>query len=246
MISVVILTKNEEKNIKDCFKSVKWCDEIVVIDDYSEDKTVEIAKNLGATVFERRLEGDFSAQRNFGLERAKGEWVLFVDADERVTPKLRAEISRLYLSETDKNGFYFKRKDWFGNKWLKHGETARVRLLRLARKGTGKWKRKVHETWEIEGQTGELRKPILHYSYSDFSQFLKKINAYSSLHAQALQEESVKPNPVRIIINPLGKFIQNYLFRLGFLDGTPGFMMAMMMSFHSFLAQAKLYQLWKK
>ena len=253
MISSIVLTKDEEKNIKSCLDSLGWCDEIVVIDDYSKDKTVKIARRLGAKVYQHHLNGNFAAQRNFGLKKAKGEWILFVDADERVSASLAAEIKtrllKVYSQDPDLKiessqpvGFYFKRQDWFGGKWLKYGETATVRLLRLAKRGGGEWKRKVHEVWEIKGKVEELRNPLLHYPHPTISQFLNQINFYSTLHAEALAEEGVKPSLFRLVTNPLGKFLQNYFLRLGFLDGLPGLIVTLMMSFHSFLAQAKLYQ----
>lgn len=240
MISAVVLTKNEKENIKECLLSLRWSDEVIVIDDYSTDGTKEIARKLGAKVFQRQLDNDFAAQRNFGLKKAKGDWILFIDADERVSPQLAQEIKKK-IKKTDRNGFYLKRKDYFGNRWLKHGETARVKLLRLAKKNSGQWKRPVHEVWQVKGKIGELRNPILHYPRPTISQFLKQINFYSSLHARALHQEGVKPNFCRIIVNPIGKFFQNYCWRLGWLDGAPGLIVALMMSLHSFLAQAKLF-----
>jgi len=245
MISAVVLTKNEEKNLQECLESVKWVDEIIVIDDNSTDKTVEIAKSLKAKVFSHPLNNNFAEQRNFGLERAKGEWVLFVDADERVSPELAAEIKK-EIKNTKVDGFYLKRQDFFGGRALKYGETANVRLLRLGRKGKGEWRREVHEVWEIKGETEELKNPILHYPHQTLSDFIDHINFHSTLHAQALKKEGVRPSLWRIIFYPKAKFIQNYIFRLGFLDGTPGIIVALMMSFHSFLARGKLYFLWKK
>jgi len=245
MISAVVLTKNEEKNLQECLESVRWVDEIIVIDDNSTDKTVEIAKSLKAKVFSHPLNNNFAEQRNFGLERAKGEWVLFVDADERVSPELAAEIKK-EIKNTKVDGFYLKRQDFFGGRALKYGETANVRLLRLGRKGKGEWRREVHEVWEIKGETEELKNPILHYPHQTLSDFIDHINFHSTLHAQALKKEGVRPSLWRIIFYPKAKFIQNYIFRLGFLDGTPGIIVALMMSFHSFLARGKLYFLWKK
>jgi glycosyltransferase involved in cell wall biosynthesis len=245
MISVVILAKDEEKNLQECLGSVKWTDKIIVIDDNSSDKTVEIAKKFGAKIFTHSLNNDFAAQRNFALEKASGEWILFVDADERISPDLKKEIMEA-IKKINVNGFYLKRQDFFGGRWLKHGETANVRLLRLGRRGKGKFERKVHETWEIKGEIGELKNPLLHYPHQTLSDFIDHVNFHSTLHAEALEKEGVKPSLWRIIFYPKAKFIQNYIFRLGFLDGTPGIIVALMMSFHSFLARAKLYFLWKK
>jgi glycosyltransferase involved in cell wall biosynthesis len=158
MISVIILTKNEEGNIEACLKTLKWCDEIILIDDHSIDKILELAKKLGAKIFERDLNDDFASQRNFGLSQAKNKWVLFVDADERVTPQLRAEITSAISNSREAgsssagqpsaiSGYYLKRTDFLFGRELKHGETARIKLLRLAQKSAGHWQRIVDETW---------------------------------------------------------------------------------------------------
>lgn len=239
-ISAVIIARNEEKNIQECVESLQWCGEVLVIDDESVDKTSEIAKNLGAEVFKKALNNDFAAQRNFGLDKARGEWVLFVDADERVSPRLKKEILQS-IKVSDYDGFFLRRIDFFGGRQLRHGEIGKTRLLRLGKKKAGRFKRKVHETWEIKGQVGVLGEPLLHYPHQSVSEFLKRVNFYSTLHAQQFHSEKVKSGVFRIILNPLGKFIQNYFLRLGFLDGTPGLIVAVMMSFHSFLARAKLF-----
>ena len=245
MISAVILAKDEEKNLQECLESVKWVDEVTVIDDNSTDKTVEIAKKFGAKVFTHSLNNNFAAQHNFALRQAQGDWVLSIDADELVSPELKKEIMKA-VKEPNVTGFYFKRYDFWGGRLLKHGEQGEVRLLRLGKKGKGEWRREVHEVWEIEGKTKELKNPLLHYPHQTITEFLEHENQQSTIHAEALLKEGVKPSLFRIIANPLGKFIQNYVFRLGFLDGTPGIIFALMMSFHSFLARAKLYQLSKK
>ncbi len=270
MLSVVVFTKNEEKNIGECIKSLLWCDEIIVIDDYSQDRTVEKAKSQIANVkgtsqklkiFQRQLNNNFSAQRNFGLEKAKGNWVLFVDADERVGRELAEEIllmirhsgdersgdarikqRRFWTSQNDEIvGFYMRREDFFLGRWLKHGETARVKLLRLAKKGAGKWEGKVHEEWKIAGKVGILNKPLLHYPHPTIGEFLKEVNTYSSIRAEALYRQQEKSGFFSILFYPKAKFCQNYFGRLGFLDGMPGLIMALVMSFHSFLVRAKLY-----
>ncbi len=243
MISVVVLTRNEEKNVIECLKALKWCDEILVIDDYSDDRTVEIASKFGAKVFKHHLNNDFAQQHNFGLEKARGEWVLFIDADERVSPELRREIK----TEVKKGKYYafvFKRQDFFLKKPLKYGETSKVKLLRMAKKN-GYWKRAVHEVWKTKWRTKTLKNPILHYSHLSISQLVSQVNFHSSLHAKALKEERVEFTLFRLIFNPLGKFFQNYFCRLGFLDGVAGLIMALTMSFHSFLARGKLYSAFK-
>lgn len=254
MISAVILTKNEEKNISECLKTLEWCDEVIVIDDNSSDKTREFAEGLGAKVFVHPLNNNFATQRNYGLEKAgesfdtaQDKWVLFVDADERVTPSLRKEITQYTNNPiTQFDGFLIKRKDFLFGKWLEHGETSNIRLLRLAKKETGRWVRPVHEVWQVRGETGEFVNPLLHYPHQTIKEFLEDINFYTDLNAKVFYEQGVKAFFWQIPAYPLGKFIRNYFLRLGFLDGTAGFLQAIFMSFHSFLTRAKLWLLWQK
>lgn len=244
MISTVILTKNEQENIQECIKTLGWCDEVLVIDDNSSDGTPKLAKQLGAKVFPHSLDNDFSKQRNYGLEQARGEWVLFVDADERVSPTLRSQITKAIHDSSNFNGYFLKREDKIWGRILKHGETSKVRLLRLGRKGKGKWEKPVHETWNING-AGLLEAPLLHLPHPSVSEFLTEINFYSTLRAQELYDEGRPSNLFDILSYPLAKFFKNYFLLLGFLDGMPGFVMALFMSLHSFLVRSKLYLLWK-
>ena len=256
MISAVVLAKNEEGNIEECLNSVSFADELIVIDDESTDKTSEIAEKFGAKVIKHPLDNDFSQQRNFALRQvttpsstrgAHGNWTLFVDADERVSPKLREEIqSIIHHSSLTINGYFLKREDTIFGKTLQHGETAGVRLLRLGKIGVGKWEGKVHETWKIKGETGELDTPLEHYPHPTISAFLEDINEYSTLRAEELYEQGVKTNLFLILAYTKGKFLQNYFLKLGLLDGMPGFIVALLMSFHSFLVRSKLYLLWKQ
>lgn len=246
MISAVVLTKNEERNLERCLGSLSWCEEIIIVDDFSSDKTVEIAKKFKAVVIQRKLDADFSGQRNFGLKRAKNEWVFFVDADEVVLPDLAQEISsHLKSVSLSVVGFKINRRDFFGGKWLKYGESGDSRPLRLARKNAGSWKGKVHEIWSIDGEVENLKNYLEHYPHQTIGEFLEDVNFYSSLRSQELFEAKQPAGIFEIIIYPLGKFFENYFIRLGFLDGEPGIIYALMMSLHSFLVRAKLYQLWR-
>lgn len=256
MISAVVLTKNEEQNIRKCLSCLKWCDEILVIDDDSADKTVKIASDLGAKVVRRRLEGDFSFQRNFGLSQTKEDWVFFVDADERVSGELKKEILFSINTKNYVNGFYFKRIDFFPNspnmgKLLRHGEIGGVggfggvKILRLARRNAGVWVRRVDEKWEVKGKTKTLVHPLLHYPHPSLTEFLTSINERSTLNAQQLIKEGKRLNPFEWL-KPKAKFFLNFFFRLGFLDGLPGFVFAVLMSFHSFLVRGKLYLMLEK
>ena len=251
MISAVILTKNEEKNISDCIKSVSWCDEVIVIDDNSEDRTVDLAKKINAKIYVHSFDNDFSIQRNFGLSKAKGDWVLFVDADERVSDALAFEISNIANQITDQrlggfSGFYIKRNDFMWGRQLRFGETGGIKLLRLAKKNTGRWQGKVHENWKVKGNIGVLKNPIMHFPHRTFQEFLKEINFYTTIRADELYKKGSYANFISIVAYPLGKFILNYSLRRGFLDGVPGLIVAVSMSFHSFLVRGKLWLLCRK
>lgn len=241
MISAVVLARNEEKNITKCIASLKWCGEIVVIDDFSEDRTVEAAEKSGAKVYRHKLEDDFSAQRNFGLEKAKGDWLLFVDADERVSQELRDEVIQIIAVSVTQNGFLLRRRDILWGRELKYGETGKIKLLRLARKNAGKWRRKVHEIWDVTGEIGELKSHLVHYPHQTISEFIADINRYSTLHAGELAKEGKKSNIVKVIFWPKMKFLHKWIFKLGLLDGVPGFVVSGVMAFHSFLSWGKLW-----
>lgn len=244
-ISAVILAFNEEENIRKCLQSLTFCDEIIVVDDYSTDKTQDIVKNFAAKTYLHGLGDDFAAQRNFALTKVQYNWVLFVDADEIVSPDLKKEI-QVKIKNNSYNGYYLKRLDYFQGRFLKFGETGSIKLLRLAKKDKGKWQGSVHETWVVEDKIGYLNNPILHYPHKNVSAFLAKINLYSSLVAQSWLKRGRNTNILDIIFTPLFKFKYNYFLKYGFLDGVAGFIMSAMMSFHSFLVRTKVYLSEKK
>lgn len=243
-ISAIVLTKNEEKNLPQCLACLSFCPEIILIDDFSSDKTEEIAKILGAKVFKHDLDNDFAGQRNFGLSKASGDWIIFIDADERVSPALRQEIETV-VNHTPQNyrAFNIKRRDFTWGKKILHGECGNIKFIRLARRSAGRWHRRVHEYWNIIGPVGEMKNELLHYPHPSLKEFIAHINFMSTLHAQAGYEEGKRSNVGKIIFWPSGKFIVNYVFKLGFLDGVEGMVIALMMSLHSFLAWSKLWKM---
>lgn len=245
MLSIVILAKNEEKVIGRTIKSAQWTDEVIVIDDNSIDATAHVAKKTGARVFLRRLEGDFAEQRNFGIEKAKGDWVLFIDADEVVSPQLAIEIRKVISGQENRTqAYYIKRRDFFWGQEMKWGELQTLYkngLIRLMKKGSGQWQGTIHESFITSQPVGKLKSFINHHPHATISNFLKRINYYSTLRAVELAKAGQKSNVLEIIFLPLGKFIYTYFVKQGFRDKEAGFAYSFMMSFHSFLVRAKLY-----
>ena len=248
-ITLLLLTHNERENIEKNFGWLDKCpsiNEISVVDDNSEDKTIEAVKKLESKsrtvkIFSRGLDQNFSAQRNFGVAKSSNDWILWLDPDE--TPdKDFIDI----LNHIDSNQYYnyaFRRHDIFLGHELKHGETADQYFLRLFNKNYGKFVGLVHETWQSSKPIFHSDAYLHHTSHSTLKSFFEKINLYTDIRAVELKQNSIDTNLFQIIFYPLAKFIQNYLFRLGFLDGTPGIIMALGMSFHSFLVRSKLWHL---
>jgi len=245
-ISSVILSKNEEGNIARAISSVNFSDEVIVIDDFSADSTVKVATDSGAKVFQRKLSEDFSSQRNYGMKLAQGEWVLFIDADEKASNRLKNEIIQAINDPLRKEtGYFIKRKDFFLGKNLKYGEVGGAKFIRLAKKNSGVWKRKVHEVWDVRGKAGTFVNPIFHYPHPTLGEFVRDINFTSSLHAEENLSEGKKSNIFKILLWPKLKFLKNYVIKRGFLDGNHGFALALLMSLHSFLSWSKQWLLQK-
>lgn len=238
-LSVVILLGNLQDKFEQTLELVSFANEIIVVVDLDRVPKDKFPTSPKYKVFYRHVNNDFSQQRNFAASLTAYDWVLYIDSDEVVTPDLRSEIIKA-LWQPNHQAYAFKRQDIFMGKTLKHGETAQVRLVRLARKSLGQWVRPVHEYWKVEGRVGQLNSPILHRPHESLSSFLEKINYYTDLETQ--QRMPSNRLWVELTIYPPGKFLVNYLIRLGFLDGVPGLTMALMMSLHSLLVRIKLYE----
>lgn len=252
-ITAIILAKNEEKHIFRCIKSVSFCDEILVVNDNSTDGTIRAINELGnkkVRVISHSLNDNFSQTRNFGIQKAQNEWILFVDSDEKISEALAFEISNslsAWSSRTgnEYSGFYIRRFDHIWGKELKYGESG-IKLIRLAKKNVGEWVGKVHEEWKVKGLVGKLNNPIFHFPHQTLDEFLKEINFYTDIRAQELHTKKIKVYWWSVIVYPIGKFIVNFIIKRGFLDGVHGLVFAIIMSFHSFLVRGKLWLLWRK
>jgi len=244
MISAVVLTKNEEENLAKCLKSIEFADEIVVIDDDSDDFTTKVAKGFGVKVYSRVIDKGFAAQRNYGQDVAKGDWILFVDADEIVSSKLAAEIKQV-VKDDSFAGYMIRRRDSLWGKRLSYGESGNTILLRLARKGSGGWSRQVHESWKINGKIGTLKNHLDHYPHKSLYEFVASVDKWSSIHAQENISEGKRSSVLKIVFYPVFKLFKNIVVDRGALDGTIGVISALMMSFHSFLSWSKMWLLQK-
>jgi glycosyltransferase involved in cell wall biosynthesis len=243
-ISAVIITLNEERNIGCCLESIRWVDEIIIVDAFSKDNTLMISARHTDKIFQREWPG-YSEQKNFGLSRANGDWVLFIDADEEVSPPLVSEIRQiLSLANNSFAGYRIQRESFYLGKWIKHGEWSPDRQLRLIRKGNGLWVGpSVHEQILLDGRVGYLKNKIYHYTYRDIAHHLEKLNRYSSLFAHDALVKKQRSNLCQLFIKPFSRFIKAYFLKQGFRDGLAGLVIAVMQSFEVFLRYAKLKEL---
>ena len=243
-LSVVIITLNEEANLLRTLESVKWADEIVVLDSGSTDRTREIAQSCHAKFFVAPWKG-FAAQKNSALQKATGEWILSLDADEEVEPALAQEIRELLSKNPAEAGFWIARKNFFLGRWMRHGGFYPDPKLRLFRRGEGAFEdRLVHEDVRVKGSTGRLRNHLLHHAYPTLESYLDHMNRYSSLGAQmAVSRRKAEFSFIDIVVRPGLTFFYNYFVRGGFLDGREGLLLHL---YHSHYVSWKYAKAWER
>jgi Glycosyltransferases involved in cell wall biogenesis len=253
-LSVVIAAKNEERIIGECLESVRWADEIVIVDDASTDRTVEIARRFTPNVIINDSKGDFHVNKNLGLEKARGEWVLSLDADEIVTPELAAEI-RQAVADTPLRGFTLNRRNYFLGKWIRGCGWYPDRTLRLFRKGVARWflaEEGIHRAPQMPAgePCGTLQNDFIHYSYYSFEQYFGKFNLYTTLCAREAGKKgkifSWMRLPWDFFIYPFLIFVKKYFFMAGFRDGFRGLFISLSSSFVIFVTMCKLWEMQKK
>lgn len=235
-ISGLIITHNEEKNMQKVLECFDFCDEIIVVDSFSTDKTVEIAESFpNVKVIQNTFE-DFTKQRNLALDAAKNDWVLFLDGDERITPKLREEIIEELNKPEQKDAYYFYRKFFFANKPIHFSGTQSDKNFRLFRKSKARYTagKKVHETLEVNGTIGILKNKLLHYSVSDYESYRKKMIHYGILKGKELAAKGKKFNILIQYFKTAFKFFKAYVIRLGILDGKEGYQLSYLQSLSVF------------
>jgi glycosyltransferase involved in cell wall biosynthesis len=231
-ISVVIITYNEEDRLPDALASLEgMADEVVVIDSYSTDRTTEIARAAGATVWQNRFE-DYGRQKNFAMAQASHDWVLNLDADERISPELKRAIIQL-KEQGDPGGraaFAVKRRTFYLGRWIRHSGWYPDRKIRLFRKDAASWQGRIHERLEVAGEVASLPGDILHFTYRDIGDHVRRLDRYSVFQAEEIAKKGGKCLYARLFILPPVTFLRHYIWKAGFLDGFPGLVIAVVSS----------------
>jgi len=244
-ITAIIPTFNEEERIQNSLKSAEFADEVIVIDSYSTDKTVEIVKQSNATLLQRKFD-DFSSQKNYAIDSASNDWIVWIDADEVLTTELQEEIKEAVSQSKDFVGFYIYRIFYFKGKKMRYTGTQNDKLIRVFNRQFCKYEGMVHEKIRAQGKLGVLKHKILHYSYISFDRYIIKLNQHSALKAEELFEKGMLITPFHIIIKPIARFIKHYFIKLGFLDGFYGFVISFALSYGVLVRYIKLWNLKQK
>ncbi|HMK33993.1 MAG TPA: glycosyltransferase family 2 protein [Desulfomonilaceae bacterium] len=243
VLSLVVITKNEADRIGRLLKSATIADEIIVVDSGSSDNTVDMCRAHGARVIRQEWLG-YTAQKQLAMDTASGEWILNVDADESLSADSAKEIlDEIRHADAGVNGFSMPRMSWYLNRWIRHGGWYPDRKVRLVRRGRGKWTGDgLHERLEVEGTVRKLEHPLLHYVYRDISDQVKTINRFSSLTADHRKRSASSLYLLMGIFHAVGKFLECAVWKLGFLDGLPGMVIAVNSAFYVFLKHAKAWE----
>jgi glycosyltransferase involved in cell wall biosynthesis len=226
-LSVIIITQNEAHQISQCLASVSWCDEIIIVDCGSTDDTVTQCHQFTNNIFIRDDWQGFGVQKNRALAKATGEWILSIDADERVSPALQQEIKRAIIQPTV-SAFRIPRQSYYCGRWIKHSGWSPDYVIRLFRRQCANFTNDlIHEKVQVwQGKVSTLTTPLLHYSFTSLEEVLEKINRYSSLNAQMYYEQGKRATLTKAIGHGVWAFIRTYLLQAGFLDGREGFILA--------------------
>lgn len=222
-LTALIITLNEEKNIGELMHNLDFADEIIVVDSFSTDKTLEILKDFPQVKVYQHVFKDFSTQRNIAIDYATNDWILFIDADERISDDLKKEIQQTLQSKNTKRGYYLKRKFYFFNEPVHFSGLQSDKNLRLFKKKDAKYHGIVHEKLNFNDNVGILNNYLIHYSYAHHQHFKDKVFYYNRLKAIEKLNNGYKPNSVLAVMHPIYTFLNRYFFRLGFLDGKKGF-----------------------
>ena len=243
-LSVVISVFNGEKELDDCLRSVSFADEIVIVNNSSTDKTEDVGRKYTDKIFTRPNNPMLNVNKNFGFSKATGDWILCLDADERVTPELRDEIKNQISNLKDKaDGYWILRKNIIFGKWIEHTGWYPDHQLRLFRNGKGKFPEKhVHEMVKVSGETSHLKNNLLHYNYITVSQFLNKLNIYVANEAEQLIRNGYTFKWQDAIRFPVKEFLSRFFAREGYKDGLHGLVLSLLMAFYHLLIFATIWE----
>jgi (heptosyl)LPS beta-1,4-glucosyltransferase len=246
LLAAVILTKNEERHIAACIESVTWADQVVVFDSYSDDRTVEIARQMGVVVMQHPFH-DYGQQRDAALEAVEAEWILFVDADERATPELAAEVRRA-IARDDVDGWWIPRHNYIWGAVVLHAGWYPDYQMRLLRRARARYdpSREVHELVVLDGQEGCLENILIHYNYDSLRQFIAKQEKYTDYDAQILFDQGARPKPQNYFLQPLRQFKWRYLDLRGYKAGWRGLLLSLLLAYYHFSMYLRLRKLWQK
>lgn len=244
-LSAVIITYNEEEVIEECLRSVMpVAEEIIVVDSYSTDNTVQICERYGATVIKRKFDG-FSNQKNFANAYARMEYILSIDADERLSPELHSSIKKVLINPAC-DAYEVNRLNNYCGRWIKHGTWYPDKKIRLWKNGTAKWEGALHEKLVISGTLCSLSGDLLHLGIKNREEHFKTIDRYSTIAAEDLFQRGKKVNVFHLLGKPAFVFLRSYFFRFGFLDGTAGLQIAKLSTYDMYLRYKKLHSLYQK
>jgi glycosyltransferase involved in cell wall biosynthesis len=245
-ISAAIITFNEEKNIKRCIDSLDFCDEIVVVDSLSDDNTCKIARELGAKVIDQKFLGHI-AQKQLAVDNCANEWILSLDADEEVSVELRDEILELIKKPLVFDAYEMPRVSFHLGCWIRHGGWYPDKKIRLFNKNKAHWGGyNPHDKVIVNGSIGKLKGDLKHYVFKDLRHNIDTNNSYSSIMALDLDKEGKSFSYIKLFLKPIGKFLEVYVYKRGFLDGMPGFIIAVGAAYSMFLKFAKLWEIQNK
>lgn len=243
-ISVVIITYNEEHNINACLESVQWADEIVVVDTGSTDDTVALAKQYTNRVFSHKHVGYVEPVRNFAISKAKGDWILLLDADERIPQTLVQQIQKLISESSSAHAFFLPRKNIIFGKWMEHTGWWPDYNMRLFKKGAVIWQDKIHSQPNIQGKSEQLdpieENAIVHQNYVSVSQYMSKLLVYTDIEAS--EQSNKKISWLDMVREPAGEFLRRYFAGKGYKDGMHGLILSILQAFSVFLVQVKVWE----
>ncbi len=239
-VSLCVVAMNEEDRIAACLGSADFVDEIIVVDSHSTDRTREIAAGLGARVIERDWAG-YVAQKNYAVDQATNEWVFVLDSDERLAPEGREAVLEALRQHENFDGFELRRLTRAMGRWIRHGGWYPDRKLRLFRRSRGRFQgTDPHDRVRVEGRVGRIAADILHEPYRSISDHVRTIDAYTTIAAREKHARGQRASLADLSLRPFGKFLRMYVLERGFLDGLPGFVLAISGAYYVFLKYAKL------